>query len=178
MISFNLSNVSFFLCKFVGIVVHHQLVECTGPVPIQAPDEDMVTDMMMTVMVIEMMIAMGTGERENGAIGMMTGMVEVGTVGMEIRMAGTLMNAMAKMVTEMMITGEIRAMMTTGMGREVGALIEKKIALMRMMIGIHPGMPHLFFPGSVAPNKVIHVDFFFSFFFLLNGIIHVDFDSS
>ena len=124
--------------------MHHQLVECTGPVPIRVPEEDMVTDTTMTVMVIEMMTAMGMGETENGALGMMTGMVEVGTVGMEIRMVGILMNAMAEMVTEMMITGEIGAMMTIHMGPEVGALIEKEIALMRRMIGIHLGMPPFF----------------------------------
>lgn len=141
---FYLSNISFVLCELVGIVVHHQLVECTGPVPIQVLEEDMVIDTMMTVMGIEMMTAMGMGETENGALGMMTGMVEVGTVGMEIRMVGILMNAMAEMVTEMMITGEIGAMMTINMGQEVGALIEKEIALMRMMIGIHLGMPPFF----------------------------------
>lgn len=124
--------------------MHHQLVECTGPVPIRVPEEVMVTDTTMTVMGIEMMTAMGMGETENGALGMMTGMVEVGTVGMEIRMVGILMNAMAEMVIEMMSTGEIRAMMTINMGQEVGAPIEKEIALMRMMIGIHLGTPPFF----------------------------------
>lgn len=106
------------------------------------------TDMMMiimkAVMEIEMKseMAMGEKEKESGAIWMMTDMVEVviHTVEMETVLVGILMNAMAEMVSGMMITGEeVEAMMTTLMAQEVEAQIGIKTVPLRMMVVIHLG---------------------------------------
>lgn len=113
----------------------HPWVACTGQVHIQVT-------MIVTkaAMEVEMMIGMVMGERENGALEMMSVMVSMGV--MEIAIVEILMNVTAEMVTEMMITGdEVEASMITSMAQEVGALIERENVLMKMMVNIHLGMP-------------------------------------
>lgn len=113
----------------------HPWVACTGQVHIQVT-------MIVTkaAMEVEMMIGMVMGERENGALEMMSVMVSMGV--MEIAIVEILMNVTAEMVTEMMISGdEVEASMITSMAQEVGALIERENVLMKMMVNIHLGMP-------------------------------------
>lgn len=113
----------------------HPWVACTGQVHIQVT-------MIVTkaAMEVEMMIGMVMGERENGALEMMSVMVSMGV--MEIAIVEILMNVTAEMVTEMMITGdEVEASMITSMAQEVGVLIERENVLMKMMVNIHLGMP-------------------------------------
>ena len=98
---------------------------------------------MMAVMEVEMMTGMVMGGKENGALEMMTVLVGMGThmAVMEIALAEIRMNALAEMVTGMMITGEeVEALMTTSMTQEVGALIERGTVLMKMMATIHLGI--------------------------------------
>lgn len=124
----------------------HQLAECIGLVLIQV-QADMVTDMMMiamkVVMEAGMKIGMAMGEREKQVIGMMTGMVDMGThtVVMVIVMAKIMKNGTTEMVTGMMIIGEeVRVLMITNMAQEVGASIEREIVLLMMMVNILLGM--------------------------------------
>lgn len=118
-----------------------QQVECTGLV-----QEGMVTDMMMIVMKdameAEMKIETVMAEKENGAIGMMTGTAEMGTlIVMGIVMAETMKIAMEEMVTGMMTTvEEVKMLMMTNMAQEVEALTEIETVHMMMMVKIHLGM--------------------------------------
>lgn len=125
-----------------GSVPPHQLVECIGPV-------HMVTDMRMIVMKaateagMKIGMVMVMGKKEKRATGMMTGMADMGTqiVVMEIVMEEIMMNAVAEMVTGMMITvEEVEVLMITNMAQEVGAPTEKKTVLLMMMVNILPGM--------------------------------------
>ena len=125
-----------------GSVLPHQLVECIGPV-------HMVTDMRMIVMKAAMEagmkigMVMVMGKKEKWATGMMTGMADMGTqiVVMEIVMEEIMMNAVAEMVTGMMITvEEVEVLMITNMAQEVGALTETKTVLLMMMVNILLGM--------------------------------------
>lgn len=125
-----------------GSVPPHQLVECIGPV-------HMVTDMRMIVMKaateagMKIGMVMVMGKKEKQATGMMTGMADMGTqiVVMEIVMEEIMMNAVAEMVTGMMITvEEVEVLMITNMAQEVGAPTEKKTVLLMMMVNILPGM--------------------------------------
>ena len=105
-----------------GSVALNQLVECIGPVHIQV-QEDMVTDMRMIVMKAATEAGMKIG-MVMGKKGMMTGMADMGThlVVMEIVMAEITKNALAEMVTGMMITvEEVEVLMITSMAQEVGA---------------------------------------------------------
>lgn len=117
----------------IGSAIHLR-VACTGQVHIQVT-------MIVTraAMEVEMMIGMVMGERENGALEMMSVMVSMGV--MEIAIVEILMNVTAEMVTEMMITGdEVEALMITNMAQEVGVLIERENVLMKMMVNIHLGI--------------------------------------
>lgn len=125
-----------------GSVPPHQLVECIGLV-------HMVTDMRMIVMKaateagMKIGMVMVMGKKEKRATGMMTGMADMGTqiVVMEIVMEEIMMNAVAEMVTGMMITvEEVEVLMITNMAQEVGAPTEKKTVLLMMMVNILPGM--------------------------------------
>lgn len=125
-----------------GSVPPHQLVECIGPV-------HMVTDMRMIVMKaateagMKIGMVMVMGKKEKRATGMMTGMADMGTqiVVMEIVMEEIMMNAVAEMVTGMMITvEEVEVLMITNMAQEVGAPTEKKTVLLMMMVNILLGM--------------------------------------
>ncbi|XP_059654260.1 clathrin interactor EPSIN 3-like isoform X2 [Cornus florida] len=102
----------------------HQPVVCIGRV---------LEDMMMIVMEAEMKIGMVMGKKENGAIGMMTDMVDMV---MEIVIAEILKNAMVIM---MICVEEVKPLMITSMAREVEALIEIGTVLMKMMVSIHLG---------------------------------------
>lgn len=122
------------LHKSIGSATH-PWVACTGQVHIQ---ETMIVT--KAAMEVEMMIGMVMGERENGALEMMSVMVSMGV--MEIAIVEILMNVTAEMVTEMMITGdEVEASMIISMAQEVGVLIERENVLMKMMVNIHLGMP-------------------------------------
>lgn len=125
-----------------GSVPPHQLVECIGPV-------HMVTDVRMIVMKaateagMKIGMVMVMGKKEKRATGMMTGMADMGTqiVVMEIVMEEIMMNAVAEMVTGMMITvEEVEVLMITNMAQEVGAPTEKKTVLLMMMVNILLGM--------------------------------------
>lgn len=125
-----------------GSVLPHQLVECIGPV-------HMVTDMRMIVMKaateagMKIGMVMVMGKKEKRATGMMTGMADMGTqiVVMEIVMEEIMMNAVAEMVTGMMITvEEVEVLMITNMAQEVGARTEKKTVLLMTMVNILLGM--------------------------------------
>ena len=83
----------------------------------------MVTDMRMIVMKAATEAGMKIG-MVMGKKGMMTGMADMGThlVVMEIVMAEITKNALAEMVTGMMITvEEVEVLMITSMAQEVGA---------------------------------------------------------
>lgn len=130
----------------MGIEVHQQVMACAGLVPTQV-QEDMVSEITMiimkAVMEIEMMTGMVMVEIENGAKGMIIIMADV-KAHMDTVKRNTLqiqMTAIAKMVTEMMITRQLGAKVTITMHQEIGGLIEEENTILtRMMIDVLLGI--------------------------------------
>lgn len=140
----------------MGIEVHQQVMACAGLVPTQI-QEDMVSEITMivmkAVMEIEMMTGMVMVEIENGAKRMIIIMAdaEAQMVMVKIIMLEIQMTAIAKMVTEMMITRQVGAKVTITMHQEIGGLTEEEnTILMRMMIDVLLG---------IASTSHIHVNF-------------------
>lgn len=112
-----------------------QPVQCTGLVHVLAVGL-MGIDMKMIVMEagrkIEVIMAMA--EKENGAIEMMIGIVERGSVMVKITR-----NAIEEVTIGMTSTVE-EVLMMTNMAQEARALTEIMIIMLMMMVSVHLGM--------------------------------------